>query len=250
MPLVALQNGFQARVLDGTQGIEAALVGSGESDFPERLAAYTEGYRSRLVEALETTYPALRSVLGAERFEAHARAYIETHPSRHFSVRYYGGGLGDFLQARVGAVAGRTLEELARWEWTLAEVFDAPDDVPLAAEPLAAVAAADWPGLRFHLRASAQRLSLRTNAVEWWRSVNGLAAVPAALAEAGRTEWLLWRRGVKTLFRSLDAVEAAAIDAVRGGGSFAAVCERLAALVDASQAEQRAASLLRGWIGE
>jgi hypothetical protein len=55
---------------------------------------------------------------------------------------------------------------------------------------------------------------------------------------------------VKTLFRSLDPVEAAAFDAAGQGATFGTLCEQLAHHVDETEVAMRAASLLRGWINE
>src|ERR1700690_958004 len=131
MQLHDLQSLFQGRVLEGGSGIAAELIGSVADDFSERLETYTEGYRSRLLEALGTTFPALKSALGDLEFERTLRQFIEVTPSRNYSIRYYGQGLAEFaLTARADSEAP-VLHDLARWEWLLADVFDAADDEPI-----------------------------------------------------------------------------------------------------------------------
>ena len=250
MQLAQLQRAFQARVLAGEPAIEPELARPGAADFGERLGAYVDGYRSRLVEALGTTYPALRKTLGEGEFDRRMRDYIEATPSLHYSVRYYGAAVAERMSDAGEKTASGMLSELARWEWLLSEVFDAPDDVPLAAGDLGRVPPAAWAGVAFSFRASVRRLRLDTNAVDFWRAASGLCAAPTAYTTAPASEWLLWRRGVAIFFRSLDAPEAAAIDAAIGGESFGELCERLAAVVDATDVAMRAASLLRGWIAE
>jgi len=250
MQLRELQRAFQARILTLNTGIEAELEGAQNADFDARLDAYVGGYRARLVEALGTTYPVLKMTLGDDEFDRQMRLYIDSIPSNHYSVRYYGGGIAEHVSTEDPGGRGTALSELARWEWTLADVFDAPDDAPLDVATLATVPPNAWPTVSFTLRATVRNLETRTNVVEWWRAANGLCESPGTLRSSAPTQWLLWRRGVKTLFRSLDPVEAEALSAVRAGSTFGAVCERLAQYVGESEVALRAASLLRGWIAE
>jgi hypothetical protein len=250
MRLSELQQQFQQRVLQREGPIEPELIGAGESDFGARLGAYVEGYRSRLVEALGSTYPALKATLGEERFEQCMREYIESTPSRHYSVRYYGAAVGKVLAGQGEERAGAVLTDLARWEWMLAEVFDAPDDDSLGVDALGAVPPDAWAGVSFQFRACVRRIGMHSNAIEYWRAANKLCAAPAEFAATAPSEWLLWRRGTRTLFRSVDPVEVVALDGARAGETFGTLCERLAGCVEETQLAMRAASLLRGWISE
>jgi hypothetical protein len=248
MQLRELQRAFQDRVLLGEHAIEPEFHDRHRSDFDARLDVYVGGYRTRLIEALGTTYPVLKAALGDE-FEQRMRVYIDSTPSRHYSVRHYGAGVAQHLVATDPGGAGSVLAELARWEWTLADVFDAPDDESLTVAALAAVPPAAWPTLSFALRACVRRFETHTNVVQWWRAANGLCDAPDRLAEAIPVPWLLWRRGVKTLFRSLDEVEATLLDEAGAGATFGMLCERMAD-TDASAVALRAASLLRGWVAD
>lgn len=248
--LAGLQRAFQRQVLERGAHVATELAGAEHGDLPARLGAYVEGYRSRLVEALGVPYSALRQVMGADEFDELAREYIERTPSRHYNIRYYGAGLAALVAERRKDPAGATLAELARWEWLLAEVFDAVDDEPLALEALAAIEPADWRSVCFSPRASLRRICLSTNAVEWWRFTSGLAPEPAALARAPETAWIAWRRGVKTYFRSLTPVEAGALDLMAAGASFGELCERLAEGAGPDDAALTAASMLRTWLSE
>ena len=250
MQLRELQRAFQARVLAHTNGIETQLRDAGLPDFDARLDTYVGGYRARLVEVLGTTYPALKATLGDDEFDRQMRLYADSIPSRHYSVRYYGAEIAEHVADQKVEGPGRVLGELARWEWTLADVFDAADDIPLDVTTLAGVPAEAWPTVTFTLRASLRRLRTHTNAVDWWRAANGKCDRPEAFTDEADVDWLLWRSGVRTLFRSLEPDEAAVLDAVREGATFGAVCERLVNFVPESEAALRAATLLRGWIAE
>ena len=250
MRLGELQQQFQQRVLARAGQIEPELIGAGEPDFAARLGAYVEGYRSRLIEALGSTYPALKATLGEEEFERCMRDYIDSTPSRHYSVRYYGAAVVKLLARQGEEHARATLTDLARWEWMLAEVFDAPDDDALGVDALGALAPDSWAKVSFQFRACVRRLAMHSNAVEYWRAASKLCAAPPGYSTTAPEQWLMWRRGTRTLFRSVDPIEAMALDTARAGESFGALCERLAACVEETQVAMRAASLLRGWISE
>jgi hypothetical protein len=178
------------------------------------------------------------------------RDYIDTTHSKHYSVREYGADIAQWIKSRSDYGQATELSELARWEWTLADVFDAHDDQSLEISALASVPPATWPGLSFTLRACVRRFETQSNIVQWWRGANGLCDQPAKLIEGETSQWLLWRRGVKTFFRSLDTVEAHVLDAARRGSTFSELCEQIAPDIPDTEVALRAASLLRGWIAE
>ncbi len=129
-------------------------------------------------------------------------------------------------------------------------LFDARDDEPLQIPVLAIVPPDAWPGLSFTLRACVRRFETHSNIVQWWRAANGLCDQPPELSDSAASQWLLWRRGVKTFFRSLDTPEALLLDSVRAGATFGELCEQIAPTVPETEVPLRAASLLRGWIAE
>jgi hypothetical protein len=250
MQLQELQSLFQRRVLEGGAGIEAELKDSEGDDFPARLGTYTEGYRIRLLEALETTYPAVKAALGEAEFERTMCLFIEAVPSKHYSIRYYGESLGDFIGATRSDAGTEVLQELASWEWVLAEVFDAPDDAPVGSERLKAIAPESWPLVAFVLRTSVRSVAISSNAVQWWRWAREGGDKPPAFESAAPASWRLWRQGVRTLFRSMDAAESAALAVASAGRTFGEMCEAIAREVGAADAPLRAASILNGWFAD
>jgi hypothetical protein len=250
MQLRELQRAFQARLLGGASGIEAELSGAERADFLARVDVYAGGYYARLVEALATTYPGLKSALGESDFERVMRDFIAAEPSRYYSVRDYGERVADHLARTDPSIRAPVLAQLARWEWMLADVFDAADDSPADVRALAAIPHEGWSQVRFGLRACVRRFVSDTNAVDWWRAARGQGEAPHEFKAEPPVDWLIWRRGVSTLFRSLEPDEAGAVDAARAGAPFAVLCERIADRIGAVDAPLRAASLLRGWFAE
>jgi len=250
MTLAELQRAFQAHVLEGKSAILAAVADDGGGDMALRLGVYADGYAERLVEALAVTYPALERALGAERFADAVRALARRAPSRFFSVRYYGRELAELIGERLRGARARGAAELARWEWALAEAFDAADARPLAPHDLEQADPAEWPELRFELVPSARIVALGTNAVDWWRAASEGGAPPSRWRLARTSQWLIWRRELVLNYRRLARDEAQALTALRCGATFAAICAELAELSGPERAALRAATLLRSWLGE
>lgn len=248
MSLGRLERDFQALVLDGTPGIERAIVGTTRVPIPTRLAIYSNAYRARLAEALESNYPMLAQLLGATQFGELARLCIDRQPSKHYSVRWFGERLPDLLAANDPYRDQPLLAELARWEWSMNCAFDAADMPGLTAASLAERSPEQWGGLRFTFHPSMRLLSLRTNAPAVWRALSRQETPPEGVQEETSRDWLLWRRKLDTLYRSLSVAEARALQAASSGESFAAVCDILAAEMGEEVAAVEAAKLLARWL--
>jgi hypothetical protein len=108
--------------------------------------------------------------------------------------------------------------------------------VVLTVERLADIAPNAWSDLRFTLHPSVQRVALTTNVVAIAKAAADGLSLPRPATQA-RTEWLIWRQDLEVQYRSLDALETAAMDALIAGATFGEMCETLIA-----------AGLLKRWI--
>jgi hypothetical protein len=109
----------------------------------ERIGVYHGMYLVRMREALDSDYPGLARHLGPAAWERLVAAYVRAHPSRSYTLNVLGRHLPDFAgAARVRRPA--FCRDLARLEWAVSEVFDAPETPPLAEADLAAVAPRAW----------------------------------------------------------------------------------------------------------
>lgn len=250
-PLNELQGHFQNAILQGDPRFRNAVVNDARVGAEKRIGIYADAYRLRLIEALQDTYTALHAVLGDEQFEALARGYIETHTPSHYSIRWYGGRLSDYARATDPWQAMPAIAELAAFEWAFEEAFDAANAEPVAEAALAALAPGDWATLRLAFHPSLRRLRLQWNVTEIWNAVQrGDDNVPEPEPRSAGVEWLIWRRELRQFFRSLDAAEAAMLDAARDGSPFGALCECLAKTMPAEAVPAYAAGALKGWIGD
>jgi hypothetical protein len=247
--LARVQGDFQDYLLRESDAIGAHVLGTARVPVATRLDIYAGAYRSRLADALQSNFPALAKLLGEADFHTLAAEYVRTHDSLHFSIRYYGDALPQFLAAHEDYAAAPVLAELARWEWTMTEVFDAADAVPLTHEALAHVAPQRWARLRFAWHPSVRRLALSWNVPQIWQALTEDRERPQASLNAAPLPWLLWRHELTTYFRSLTDTESAVLDAARNGWPFGELCELLCDELGEAQAPAHAAALLRDWVG-
>ncbi len=240
--LQTLQEEFQAYVLQQPSHVGQRIVDDARLGASVRLAIYADAYRLRLLEALGTDFPALHRLAGDEKFARLGRDYIDAHPSLHFSVRYFGQGLSDFLTARDEPL----LADMAALEWALAHAFDAADDPMLSEQELAGLPAGAWPGMRLRFHDSVQRCEFTWNVTDIWSANDKSVALPSAAAAPA--SFLIWRQDLQCYFRKLPTAEAAMLDTLLAGQDFSAACERLCVSIAPEEVGLHAASLLKTWI--
>jgi len=145
-------------------------------------------------------------------------------------------------------VAAPVLAELARWEWTMTEVFDAADAVPLTHEALAGIAPQRWracalPGTE---RATA---GLELERAADLAGAHGGRERPQGEPECGAAAVAPMASRAHDLLPLVDDTESALLDAARNGWPFGELCELLCDELGEAQAPAHAAALLRDWIG-
>ena len=246
--LADLQRDLQRHVLDGDAAIAAVVNGTPAVPAATRLGVYSNAYRIRLAEALGDNMPNLRALVGEDEFGAIAARYIDEQPSRFASIRWFGDRLAHELER--SHPEQPWLAELARWEGALAASFDAQDAAPVGIESLGTVAPDDWGDLRLKFHPSVQQLDLSTNAQALFKALADEQSPPAPALLGSTQPWLLWRQDLKTQYRSLEPAEAAALAVVRGGGTFAEMCEALCEWHEGDEVPLIAAGMLKRWIVE
>ena len=109
----------------------------------ERLEIYNRQYWFRLQTAFHEDFPALRAVVGPERFDVLMNAYLAAHPSRSFTLRNLGSKLSAWLTQNP-QFAGRRIKlalDVIAVEWACIEAFDNAEFAPLKLEEIAALGA-------------------------------------------------------------------------------------------------------------
>lgn len=213
-----------------------------------RLDIYADAYRARLIAALATDYAALQSYLGDDAFTALAQTYIERFPSRHFSLRWFGAAMHEFVATTEPYSDHAEIADLVQFEWAQCHAFDAADAAPLNISDLASVAPEGWAGLQLSLQPALQLLNLTTNAPTIWAALNAEQAPPALEKTNEPATWLIWRQDLRILYRELTPAEACGLRQFQQGKGFADVCAELAEFMPDEEVPAYAAGLLRRWL--
>jgi hypothetical protein len=243
-----IQHDFQEYLLRSTAGIVDHVGGTDRVPLATRLRVYSDAYYSRLTEALAANFPALAELLGEKDFGRLAAEYIAMHDSRFASIRYYGDELAQFLATEPRYRPVPLLADLARWEWTMAAVFDAADADAVDATALSGKAPADWSTMRLTFHPSVHVLEFAWNAPQIWKAVIESSARPAAAVSREPVSWLLWRHRLKEYFRPLGAAEEDALATALSGETFGDVCAVMCAHFREDEAPAEAAGFLRSWV--
>jgi len=218
--LAGLERWFQAEVLRPHVRAQRAPAAAARHVTPsrslsaaERIGIYQRGYMLRLQECLQSDFPAVRRIAGEERFAALVRAYLERHPSRHWSLNPLGQDFARFL-AREAPRGPRSalLVGLAQLEWAMQEVFEAPAAPALAHDALQRIAPEDWarrkllPIAALRLVACEQRCNAIASAVRRDEPLPSLGRKRTWVA-VYRKEWTVWRMDLDRLqFELLTAL--------------------------------------------
>jgi hypothetical protein len=178
--------------LQGALG--SALLDASAAIAPE-LGIYRNTCLSSLTNALATSFPAVRRLVGAGFFESAAQEFIRTNPPASAYLNDYGEQFPAFL-ARFPHAAGLTyLADVARLEWAVNRALHAPDAPPLDVASLTGLDAALVPALSFAPHPAITVLRLDTPADAIWRAVldEDQAGMKALDPTAGPV-WLLIER--------------------------------------------------------
>jgi hypothetical protein len=253
--LARLQHVFQNSVLQADKAGAASWVSaSGRSDPETRLCVYRHAYRGRLKEVLSNDYPAVLMAIGDNQFNRLADDYIDAHPSLYYSLRDFGHHLpafvSDVMQQHEDWQGMHWLYELALFERTLGQAFDAADDAVFSEQGMTGIPPEAWPELRFHVHPSVHRLDLEWNIPEMWQALTDDSPVQVTAIHESASPWLVWRDQLVTRFRSMQTDEQMALDMLRAGDSFSQACEALAVLIPEDEVPLRAAGLLRSWMAQ
>lgn len=238
-----VRSGGQQRLRAGAcaDGIVAATLG---------LSIYTNAYRARLREALESDHPILALYLGDELWAQMCDGYIDAHPSRHRSLRQFGESVPIFLGAHAPFATHPLIAELASFERLLLDVFDAGDAPREEWSALLVLAPDAWPNMRLRVHPSVRVVATTTNAVAVWQALKAEADPPAA-DSAPAPALLMWRdRERISRFRTLPADEHAAILVVNNAGNFASMCESMVPFHPSADIPVRAIGILQNWFAE
>ena len=244
--LTGLQIAFHDHLLNRPSDFAQEVVDGGRITIEHRLHIYHNAYRARLLENLQDAYEKTWAYLGDDAFETTAREYIEETPPNHRNLRWHGATFPAWIGSQFpddGDIA-----ELAMLDWQLRQAFDAPDATPIHADDLGGLAPAEWETIGFRLTPTLHISPLRYNSAGIWHALD-LDQAPPASEKLAEPSWLLvWRKGWQPHFRTIGAVENAALAQLQQGTPFAEVCTALTNQFSEAEAATVAAESLLTWL--
>lgn len=268
MPSLAETQHLLWRLITAPEGVAAAVAGPGDEAVAlraalertvqgrgtlgpvERVDIYANMYFYRLLDAIAEDFPAVRGVLGPAGFHNLVTDYLLAHPPTHYSLRYAGARLPEFLRGGPWGAEAPYLADLAEFEWCLVEAFDAPDDPVTTEADLRRVPSDAWAELRFRLHPSVELVRLEW-AVHDVRAAVDRGEAPALPPRRAVTRLCVWRRDRRVYHRALEAWEWEALQAAAAGRPFGEVCvvaaDHMASVEDAPQ---RLAAALAAWVAD
>ena len=242
--------------------INAVMRGEDEAFLPEieqggkigpkqRLYIYAHAYKSRLVEVLVEDFPVLHSMVGDDMFEEICLGYIDAYPSTHPSLRYFGQHMTKYLTETEPYSKIIPAIEMAEFEWTFNDVFDAADADTVTVDEVAVVPPEAWTTLRIHLQPSFQMTKFKWNTPAVWSCVSDEEDDnPITPQEYPvQSNCIQWKSELKCFFRTVENDEAEVLKLAQESRSFPEICESLMEEYG-EQASMRAAELFRGWVME
>jgi hypothetical protein len=152
------------------------LPASATQNAQERLQVYVDAYFLRLQQVMAETFPKAKLAVGEERFGDLVRAYLAAYPSQRPSIAYVGARFSEFLRGCEDMPD--CLADLARLEWTRAEVFEAKDAAPLGVDALRSLPATAWETVRFVPIPALQIIHSTWPVTEIWRDAGATGVVP------------------------------------------------------------------------
>jgi hypothetical protein len=244
--LNTLQQAFQDYLSHQNNHTIETLIAEGHSlPKTEQLEIYFNAYRLRLLEILAEDFPKLKILMGEEAFDQCGLFYIAVHPSKHFSVRYFGQHLNDFLRTEAPYSESPYLAEMAAFEWAFGNTLDAQDTDIVKLETLQTIPPEKWGHLQFTFHPSLQILSLEWDIPQLWQTLNALEPPRQAVKQSAAITWIAWRKELRTQYRSLTHSQVVMLNKLQSGMTFADLCEILCETIEEEKVPQVALEFIQ-----
>ncbi|SAK69338.1 HvfC/BufC N-terminal domain-containing protein [Caballeronia ptereochthonis] len=201
--LAEMQRAMRRSLLEGADEDAAAVVLAHGLDPQARLNIYRNTAQGVLVNALQLAFPAVRRLVGADFFECAVRLFVHAAPPRSAWLDQYGELFPVFLAQMSQLSTVPYVVDVARLEWQVNGVLQAPDVMPLDPACLAPLDEDALGSLRLSPHPAARLLRCDAPADAIWRAVlkQDDAALGAIELAAGPVHLLVQRvtEGVDTL---------------------------------------------------
>lgn len=167
--MIVDQTTFRRALLDPDAGRPDGLTDGTGRPAGRRFDVYRNNVAVSLTEALETAFPVIRKLVGADNFKLLAAAFLRQHPPTSPLMMFYGGEMPDFLGA-FGPTSGTGyLPDVARLELLIRESYHAKDANPIDPTELQSLSPDQLTAATLQLSPALRLLQSRWPVLAIWR---------------------------------------------------------------------------------
>ncbi len=177
------QRAFTEAVLNPDAAVPDGIVDPQGRPAPKRFSVYRNNVAASLREALETAFPTVRMLVGAEFFGAMAVVFLRAHPPQSRILMLYGAAFPAFLEGFPPVRHLGYLPDVARLDQAIRESYHAADSTTMPPDAFQRLLGADMAGLRLALAPSLRLIRSRWPLHAIWRANYEGGPVPKPGAE-------------------------------------------------------------------
>lgn len=236
---------FARALLDPQQPLPPGITAPAGADPLRRFNVYRNNVVVSLIDALATTFPVTRELVGDEFFRAMARIHVAQSPPQSRLLAEYGAGFPDFIAGFEPAQTLPYLADVARLEHLRVVAYHAADAVALGADAFQPLLATPERllELRFVLHPACRWLVSAHPVFSLWAAHQGaLALSDVDLAQSESV--LVVRPEFEVRVLALPPGSVAFLDALSGGATLAEASAWAADASDAFDLPQQLAGLI------
>lgn len=234
------QADFISAVLDPELPTPEGLIGN--SNRPtRRFSVYRNNVVVGLTDAMESSFPVVRKLVGDEFFRALCGVYVRRFPPASPILSQFGSKLPEFLETFPPVAGLPYLPDVARLENLLRESYHETDAVPVSADAVARISADELPLVRMRFAPSMRLLRSRHPVCGIWRANAAGGPKPTYAAE----DVLVVRREFDPEPVVLPPGGHEIISHLAAGASLLEACDRASAECSETRLDETLAILVR-----
>ena len=155
------QNEFTKAIFDSDLDIPNGLCNPEGASAGKRFSVYRNNVAVSLSEALEVTFPVIRTLVGDAFFKAMAGVFLRQHPPASPILMFYGTEMPAFLDSFQPVAHLGYLPDVARVELALCRSYHAADTAPIDPQVLQTIAPDALLAIRVHFAPSVHLIRSR-----------------------------------------------------------------------------------------